>query len=229
MVKTSLLLASQSWTAGRSALAAGCLLLAAGCASYSARPLDPRESASAVIERKEVEGLYVAVRDLSSPGESGQIFDRDLLSHGYVPVLLLLELDGQAKNSFDVRREDVRLCLRNGTRMSTEDPSVVADRVSFSHFRSVLAFFLIFPGFFVASSVSTANEQLLLDYQAKAMKSVRINPNMRSYGAALFFPVPRDSEESFALEDAFVELKTYKQGEKEALGKCLEFPVHFAR
>ena len=221
--------ASHSWTAGRSALAACCLLLAASCASYSARPLDPRESASAVIERKEVQGLYVAVRDLSRPGESTQIFDRDLLSYGFVPVLLLLELDGQSKNSFDVRREDVRLCLRDGTRVSTVDPTVVAEEVRTSHFRSVLAFFLIVPGFFVASSVSTANEQLLLDYQAKAMKSVRINPNMRSYGATLFFPVPGDSEESFTLEDAFVELKTYKQGEKETLGECLEFPVHFAR
>jgi hypothetical protein len=45
----------------------------------------------------------------------------------------------------------------------------------------------------------------------------------------LFFPVPDDSEEPFTLEDAFLELKIYEQSEKEALGKCLEFPVHFAR
>ena len=57
-------------------------LVGTGCASYEARPLDTRQSASAVIEQHHSDGVYVAVKDLSKSRESLQVFDRDLLDHG---------------------------------------------------------------------------------------------------------------------------------------------------
>ncbi len=182
-----------------------------------------------MVEQKEAEGLYVAVKDLSQPRSSLQYFDRDLLEYGYVPVLVLLELDRNAESVFDVRREDLQLCLRDGQRLESVDPMEVAGTVAFSHIRSVVGFLLIFPGFFLASSVNHANDQIEVDYQTKSVKSIRVNPNMRSFRAVVFFKVPPDAQDSFTMEDAFVEAKVYKQGYGGAMGKCLEFPVHFGK
>jgi len=204
-------------------------LALSGCATYSAKPLESSGGASSVIEQREAEGLYVAVKDLSTPRLSLQYFDRDLVESGSVPVLLLLELDRNSENIFDVRREDLSVCLRDGRRLASVDPEAVADHVSFSHLRSTLGFFLILPGFFLASSVNQANTQLELDYQEKAPASLRVNPNRRSFRAVIFFAIPPETRSSFTMEDAFVELKIHKQGQGSALGQTLEFPVHFGK
>jgi hypothetical protein len=204
------------------------LAAAAGCASYSAKPLDGRQEASAIVEQKEAEGLYVAARDLSAPRDSLQFFDRELLAYSYVPVMLLLELDRASEDVFDVRREDLLLCLRDGSRLRTADPLEVAGAVSFSHVRTFFGFVpLIIPGFFVASSVNNANEAIEIDYQLKALKSVRINPNMRSFRSVVFFRIPAQIEGKFTMDDAFIEVKVHKRGNAGAVGKVIEFPVHF--
>jgi hypothetical protein len=210
---------------------AGAIALAitiSGCASYQARPLDTRQSASAVIEQHHVDGLYVAVKDISKARDSLQVFDRDMLDAGYVPVLVLLELDRASNAVYDVRREDIQLCLRDGMRLACADTTDVVDRVAFTHLRSVFGFLLVFPGFFIAPSVSSANEELEADYRAKSMVNVRINPNLRSLQAVVFFPVPEEAEE-FTLEDAFVEFKVYRQAEAGGMGKWIEFPVQFSK
>jgi len=204
-------------------------LCAAGCVSYSARPFDSRQEASSIVEQREADGLHVAVEDLSSPRSSLQYFDRDLARNGYAPVLLFLELDRLSENVFDVRRDEVHLCLRDGTRLDAVDPLEVADDVAFSHVRSVLGFFLVFPGFFVASSVNRANEEMETDYQLKSVKSVRINPNMRSFRSVLFFRIPNEIANRFTMEDAFLEVKVFKQGQGGTLGRAIEFPVHFGK
>jgi hypothetical protein len=196
--------------------------------TYSARPLDSRQEASAIVEQKEAEGLYVAVKDLSSPRESLQYFDRELLAFNYVPVMVLLELDKSADSVFDIRGEDAVLCLRDGSRLRTADPLEVAGAVSFSQARSVLGFIpFIVPGFFVASSVRSANEAIEVDYELKALKSVRINPNMRCFRSVVFFRVPPELSARFTMDDAFIEVKVYKRGSAGAVGKMIEFPVHF--
>jgi hypothetical protein len=207
------------------------LLVAAlgGCAHYSAKALERSSSASSMIEQREEEGLYVAVKDLSSPRDALRLFDRDLVAYGYVPVLVLLELDRNAQATFDVQREDMKLCLRDGRRLTTARPEAVAEEASFSHFRSVLGFFFILPGFFIASSVNQANDAMEDDYVAKALENVRINPNVRSQCGVVFFEVPHDLRRNFTMEDAFVEMAVRLGGRAGVVGKVLEFPVHFGR
>ena len=200
---------------------------APGCASYSAKPIEGRQEASSFLEQREAEGLYVAVRDLSPTRSSLQYFDRDLKDYGYIPILLLLELDRSSEGVFDIRREDLQLCLRDGRRLRSVDPAEVSQDASFSHVRSALGFLLLFPGFFLASSVNRANDQMEIDYHSKALRSIRVNPNMRSFRAVVFFNIPPDMEGPPTMEDAFVEAKIYKQGQGGAMGKCIEFPVHF--
>jgi hypothetical protein len=205
------------------------LVLSSGCAHYSTRPLERSQQASAMIEQREADGLYVAVRDISNSRESLKLFGRELAHYGYVPVLVLLELDRDSRASFDVQRQDLQLCLRTGKRLLTVPPSTVADDVSFSHIRSAIGFIFILPGFFVASSVNRANEQMENDYEEKALESVRINPNVRTSSGVVFFQIPKEARKSFSLEDAFVEVKVHLRGGPEVVGRTLEFPVHFGK
>lgn len=217
-----------SWSLQRLLVLALGVISASGCASYSARPLDSRQDAASVIEQREVEGLFLAVKDLSNPRDSFKYFDRDLRAHGFLPVLLLLELDRQAQDIFDLRREEVILCLRDGTRLQSVDPDEVADAVEFTHLRSVLGFFLILPGFFVASSVNDANDEIEADYQQKSIKSIRMNPNLRSFRAVVFFKIPPEIQDDLTMDEAFIEARVHRQGQGGRPGKSLEFPVHFS-
>ena len=187
-------------------IAISALLLAAGagCAAYSARPLDFGEDAASIVDQREAEGLFVAVKDISRSRESVEYLGKDLLDYGFVPIVLLLELDRNSEEIFDVRREDIKLCLRSGHHLQSSDPNRVVEAVS-------------------------SDQNLAMDYSLKALKSIRVNPNKRSFRRVLFFAVPEDLTGKFTMEDAFVELKIYKQGRDGVGGKPIEFPIHFGR
>jgi hypothetical protein len=203
--------------------------LSSGCAYYTARPLEASHKASSVIDQREAQGLYVAVKDLSHTSDSLKYFDRDLLEMGYVPVLVMLELDQSSNAVFDVRNSDLRLCLQDGLRLTPADLGQICDEAAFSHTRSAMGFLLLLPGFFIASSVNTANDDLESDYREKCLNSIRVNPNARSFRGVVFFELPEERREDFTMEEAFVEAKVYLGGTQSNLGQTLEFPVHFGR
>lgn len=203
-----------------------------GCASYHGMALHDRGSAATIIEHSERDGLHVAVRDLSSKRACERHFGAPLTEYGYVPVQMLFELDAGTDAAYDVRREDLRLVLRDGTRLESSPVQEVVEAASFSHWRSFFGYLLLLPGPFVSTSVSAANRQIDEDYTGKALRSVRLSPNLRSYEGVVFFRVPEDPGEGPTLEDAFVEVVAHKEGEDGEdgrLGRRLDFPVHFAR
>jgi hypothetical protein len=205
-------------------------LLWAGCASYNARPFIESGGASTLVDHRQFEGLHLAVEDLSPPRISLKHFDRDLKSHGFLPVMVRAELDARSSTAFHLRREELELCLPDGTRIPAADPLDVIEAVSFSHWRSVFGFCFILPGFFVVHSVNTANEKLESDYLAKSFRSVRLSPNLRAYAGTVFFRVPDEVEDALRLEDAFVEVAVQIEGQDhKAMGRRGEFPVHFSR
>ena len=204
-----------------------CVSAAAGCAHYSGVPLEAEEQASSVLPQREALGLFVAARPLTSSENSEKYFARDLVGQGYAPVLLLFELDDGANGSFDIRREDLRLCLRDGTRLEAARAQDVADNVRFSHVRSMFGFLFILPGFFVASSVNGANAELEDDYGSKSLESIRVNRNSRSFNGVVFFRIPETLQDTFSIDEAFVETKVYMSGGESGVGRVLEFPVHF--
>lgn len=203
-----------------------CLLLPA-CAYYTARPIESSHKASSVIDQREAHGLYVAVKDLSHQSDALKYFDRDLLEIGYVPVLVLLELDQSSNAVFDVRDSDLQLCLQDGTRLTPAAIPEVCETAAFSHSRSAMGFLLVLPGFFIASSVNSANDDLQSDYREKSLDSIRINPNARSFLGVVFFKLPKERRDNFTMEEAFIEAKVYLGGAQGKLGQTLEFPVHF--
>lgn len=201
-----------------------------GCVTYNGMPIIDRGTASTIVEHRHREGLHVAVRDLSRARVSRSHFDRNLRSYGFVPVMVLIEVDSQSNHAFILRRDEVVLVLRDGTRLNTVHPMDVIDAVSYSHWRSALSFLLIFPGPYVSSSVKAANRNLETDYLQKSLSNVRVSPSMRSHQGVVFFSVPADRWNRFTMEDSFVELVVYKEGSKNKsteMGKRLEFPVHF--
>ena len=200
-----------------------------GCASYSGRPLLDSGAASSYLEHRERDGLHIAVLNLSEERSTVKHFDRDLPDFRFVPVQLLVELDSSSDAAFTLRREDLNLVLDDGTRLQAADALDVIESVSYSHWRSFFGFLLLLPGPFVASSVNGANEELENDYLAKALRNVRISPNMRTFQGAVFFELRDDMGDLAGMEDAFVEVSVYREGSgRGSLGERLEFPVHFS-
>src|SRR5690606_38616988 len=122
------------------ALLSSILCIASGCASYDAMPFVDQRSASTLVDHREIDGLHVAVRELSRDRLSEKHFGRELVADGFLPVVVLLEIDAQTNGAYTLRNEDVHLVLPNGERLSPADPSVVASQVSFSHWRSFFAY-----------------------------------------------------------------------------------------
>lgn len=215
-----------------SAAVHGVLAISTGCASYRANDLVVDRQASSMIQHHREEGLYVAAVCLADERSSRRHFGRHLVEQGYVPILVLLELDADSKQSFQIQKRELRLCLSDGRRLLPTDYEQVVDDVSFSHWRSFFGFVpWILPGFFVASSVNSANQDLEQDYEEKALRSVRVSPNLRAYHGVLFFRIPPEIRRDITLDDAFVEVSLFREGSGETgehLGQRLEFPVHFS-
>ncbi len=199
-----------------------------GCAHYSATALDSQRAASAMAQQREAGGLYVAAEDLTTARDSVQYFARDLVAHGYAPILMLLETSQDSRDTFDINRHDMRLVLRDGTRLETAAPEEISEEVRFSHWRSAAGFFfMILPGFFVASSVNDANEALRYDYKDKGFEAIRMSPNVTSHRGAIFFRIPEERVDGFTTEDAFIEVRVYKRDSTGSLDRVFDLPVHF--
>lgn len=212
--------------AGAPALLSLALVLAS-CASYGGHALDLETGAAGFVRQRGLEELHVAIKDLSSPRDSVKYFDRELVDYGYVPVLVALQLDQSSDATFDLSRQDMRLVLSSGRRLESVAPEEIASEVAFSHWRTAFGYLFLLPGPFVASSVSHANQELEGDYRDKSLDSLRINSERRSQQGITFFRIPEELRDSFNMEDAFVEVKIYKQGRGDQLGRVFDLPVHF--
>jgi hypothetical protein len=193
-------------------------------------PFVDERSASTLIDHREIDGLHLAVRDCSQRRAAEKHFGRDLVDVGYVPVVVLLELDASSNGAYSIRREDIRLVLRDGTRLDSAVPAKVIEDAGFSHWRSFFAYLFLLPGPFVSSSVASANVDLEEDYLAKSLQSVRLSRNLTSYSGVVFFERGDKVDGDVTLTDAFVEVAVFKEGQKAAgdsLGKRLDFTVHF--
>ena len=203
------------------------LLLLTSCAHYDGKALELETGTAGFVRQRNLDELNIAIKDLSSPRDSVKFFDRELIAYGYMPVLVALQLNGDADVTFDMSRQDLRLVLKNGQRLESAAPDETASAVAFSHWRTAFGFLFLLPGPFVASSVNHANQELEGDYQDKSLDSVRINSQLRSHQGVVFFKIPEELRGSFDMEDAFLEVKIYKQGKGEQLGRVFDLPVHF--
>lgn len=203
------------------------LIPISGCISYRAIPIDRGLKATAVALHRELDGLHVAVKDVTGPRDSTPLFGQDLVASGIAPVLLLVELDPRSKSSFSLRRDDARLCLRSGEHLKPLDPQEAATRVRYSHLRSVVGFLFLVPGFFIASSVNGANEQLRIDYGEKSASDLRVHESSSTVTTVLFFDIPAEDRAAFSMDEAFVELRAFRHDEG-SLGRPMAFPVHFS-
>jgi hypothetical protein len=195
----------------------------AGCASGPG-PEQPGASFSNAC--REVSGLCVAVRDLSLPRRSLEHFGRDLVHHGYLPVMLCLELDARARGAFNVRREDVRLQFRDGAQLAAAEPQEVFDDTSFSRLHTAFGFFTVLPGFVAVSSSGGGDDRKLEDdIVHQALEGARVTPGSRSSKGVVFFRLPEELWGDFSLEGAAVELTIHREPHGNVLGKPFEVTI----
>ena len=196
------------------------------CAHYGAQPLPERPGPSAVAGQRTTDDLYVTAYHVAERAAALESFDRDLVAHGVCPVVVHIELNESATASFDIAATDVQLVLSSGVTLDPVDAETVASAAAYSHWRSAFGFLFLLPGFFVASSVNSANELMASDYEEKSLHRVRIGPRNPRHQGVIFFAIPDTVASDFAVEDAFLEFKVYRQ-DAGRLDGVIDIPVHF--
>jgi hypothetical protein len=168
--------------------AAAAVLACAGCASVSFEEFK-EVRATRWPEREEKEGIVASVRPVVAPQEVAFFFSADLIGHGVLPVTVYLENTGEDTVTF--QPEELVITYENGTVLTPVSWRDVHERVRYSYWRSVPGFFFVFfPGFMIAHSVSVANERLSHNYHQKALEQLSLPPGDHIQGVVFVAPEP---------------------------------------
>lgn len=170
------------------------LLLFAGCASYtpSLVKLDP----SGQNLGKEVKGdLCIYVEEYATQEKCQKAFDTDLADEGVLPLLILVQNNGQ--QSYEVKIENIT--LRDGlTSIKALTPEETAGKAKRGAVGRALGWSMIVPIISIpiaiaasADHTSKVNKQIVEDFKAKSFQEGIIIPNKEQSGF-LFFQMDKE-------------------------------------
>ena len=154
--------------------------LAMGCASVEFQELR-EERASSRAAREDNAGLIVSCRPITAREEVLFFFGVDVLGQNILPVVVYMENTGE--DTFTFRPAEMRLVPEDSTPLHHLPWQGAHERVAFSYWRAVPGFFFVlFPGFIITSSVSTANERLLHRFRSLTLDEMNLTPGAHTQG-----------------------------------------------
>jgi hypothetical protein len=163
-----------------------CALALAGCASINLHDIK-ESSASQRPLREEKAGLVVSCQLITAPEEVAFFFGDDLTAGDLLPVVVYLENKGQ--DAFTLTPGRAQLVFEDGSTLVHVPWRTVAEGISFSYWRALPGyFFVLIPGFVIASSVTSTNERINDHYQRLALEEVALPPNAKTQGVLFFAP-----------------------------------------
>lgn len=169
-----------------------CLLV--GCASYT--PTMVRLDASGPNVKKVAEGdftLYVEEYITSEKAE--RAFDTNLAEEGVLPLLILLENNG------DIPCEVVEIVVQGDTPLRQLTPEEAADKAGRSAVGRAIGWSLIVPIIAIpiaaatsAGHTSKVNNQMVADFTAKAFLDEVIQPN-KDFSGFVYFELEEERQD----------------------------------
>lgn len=184
-----------------------------GCASYA--PSLVRLNPSGPNVKKETKGdLNIYLEEYATREKSERAFDTDLAPQGVLPLMILVENNGQ--QPYEVKSMDI--VVRGATALKGLSPEETASRAERSAGARALGWSLIVPIISIpvavaASAIHTTkvNEQIVRDFVAKSFPSGVIMPN-KDLSEFLFFELEEGRKD---LNDLILELtaKNFGTGE----------------
>lgn len=165
-----------------------CAFLFAGCASISFHDLK-ESGASQRPLREEKAGLILSCQLITAPEEVAFFFGSDLIGQKILPVVVYLENKG--KDTFTLVPERTEVTFEDGSMLVHMPWRAVPERLYFSYWRAVPGFFFVLvPGFIIASSVTSTNERISDHYHRLAIEETALPPNAKAQGVLFFAPPP---------------------------------------
>lgn len=163
-------------------------LIFTGCASYA--PSLVRLNPSGPNVKKETKGdLSLYLDEYATPEKSERAFDTDLATQGVLPLMILVENNGQ--QPYEVKSMDI--VVRGDTALKGLSPEETAGRAGRSAVGRALGWSLIVPIISIpvavaASAIHTnkVNEQIVRDFAAKWFPDGVIMPNKELSGFLFF-------------------------------------------
>lgn len=163
-------------------------LILSACASYA--PSLVRLNPSGPNVRKAAQGdLAVYIEEFATPEKSERAFDTNLVAEGVLPLLILVENNGQ--QPYEVKTADITVRADSPLRALT--PEETAGRAGRNPVGRALGWSLIVPIISIPVAVaasaihtSSVNRQIVQDFAAKLLPDGPIPPNRERSGFVYF-------------------------------------------
>lgn len=194
------------------------IIIASSCASYRVYDMDTSRPAHRRVKKKNLKGLIVAVEDYSPENKSMRYFYRDLKNIGYIPIYF--SIVNTTDYEFTIKKDNIRFRFSDATEAKVVKVDEVIAAAQSSPAKALLAFpLLIFPTFFIWSSISEANYELEKDYRKKALHDFNIVKDEKIFGF-IFIKVP-DNKYDTPIKDSLIEFEVIKKSKKGEMAENL--------
>lgn len=192
------------------------IVLFSGCAGIHVEELPADMQASRMSpNEKTKDGLVVFCKPMTNPEHVVSFFGDDLLGYNFLPIRIFLENHTNKDNTeFTFIPSKTELTFEDGRRYTAVSSDKIFEEISFSYWRAVPYYFLaVIPGFFVAGSVTEANDDLQDSFREKSLGNITLIPGASENGKTIFlWPGEEEDLNLHDLENAdlhlFFELKT---------------------
>jgi len=169
------------------------LVIVSGCASYTPSLVRLNPSGPNVMTG-ESGALRLYIEEFATPVKSKSAFDTDLAAEGVLPLLILLQNNGQ--QTYEVKAKDI--AVRGSKPLKPFTPEEAADKASRSAVGRALGWSMIVPIISIpiavtASAIHTSNvnDKIIQDFKAKLFPDGVILPTKEQSGF-LFFEIESD-------------------------------------
>ena len=172
-----------------------------GCRAYPVQPM-PQLAVDAAPARADLGGARFGAKAYTNGVETKAVFNFDLLSNGFLPVLIIV--DNESSSEVQILRARVELETPSGERLEPISGEAVATGAG----RNALAEAIFFFGVFSYADANKYNDALVRDWVDKGFSEVqilrpgriltrflyfRVGQNFAPSGATLRVPFERDS------------------------------------
>lgn len=176
----------------------------AGCRSYPVQPM-PQLGAGEAPARTVIAGTEFGAKAYTDGVESKAVFNYDLMSKGFLPVLLIV--DNNSRSELEILRARIELQSPSGERLEP----VSGEAVATGEGRNAMAEAIFFFGIFSYDNANKFNDALVRDWVDKGFPVAqivrpghtvkkflyfRVGRGFSPSGATLNVPFQRDSRDS---------------------------------
>lgn len=157
-----------------------------GCSSYPVRPM-PQVQAADAPARANWGAAQLGAKPYIGTAELKAVFNRDLMSKGVLPVLLVVD-NTASSSEIEILRGSIEFATAGGSRLAP----IGSDSATTGQERNAMAEAIFFFGIFSYDNANKYNDEMRRDWVDKGFPEVAVVMPGRSLSKFLYFNVGKD-------------------------------------